>query len=169
MKSQLVDILFCCDTNGLWKYLVLLSTSTLSNNQISSWCLLGLDDDKLSTNCSCWLSAILLMITLPILGTLLLWYWHSISHQTWDLLCFCIYHECLSFLQCVIDHQALPCLLNLLTTNHKKSIKKEACWTISNITAGNREQIQVCMRWSFVDKLNIYNSAKCSIPYWFVF
>ena len=68
MKSQLVDILFCCDTNGLWKYLVLLSTSTLSNNQISSWCLLGLDDDKLSTNCSCWLSAILLMITLPILG-----------------------------------------------------------------------------------------------------
>lgn len=44
--------------------------------------------------------------------------------------------------QCVIDHQALPCLLNLLTTNHKKSIKKEACWTISNITAGNRDQIQ---------------------------
>jgi hypothetical protein len=52
----------------------------------------------------------------------------------------------LSFcLQCVIDNQALPCLLNLLTTNHKKSIKKEACWTISNITAGNREQIQVCV------------------------
>lgn len=31
----------------------------------------------------------------------------------------------------------------MLTNNHKKSIKKEACWTISNITAGNREQIQV--------------------------
>lgn len=44
--------------------------------------------------------------------------------------------------QCVIDHQALPCLLNLLTGNYKKSIKKEACWTISNITAGNKEQIQ---------------------------
>ncbi|CAD5190752.1 unnamed protein product [Musa acuminata subsp. malaccensis] len=44
--------------------------------------------------------------------------------------------------QYVIDHQALPCLLNLLTHNHKKSIKKEACWTISNITAGNKEQIQ---------------------------
>jgi hypothetical protein len=41
------------------------------------------------------------------------------------------------------DHQALPCLLNLFTTNHKKSIKKEACSTISNITAGNRDQIQV--------------------------
>ncbi|XP_021906889.1 importin subunit alpha-2 [Carica papaya] len=44
--------------------------------------------------------------------------------------------------QCIINHGALPCLLSLLTHNHKKSIKKEACWTISNITAGNREQIQ---------------------------
>ncbi|PWZ33742.1 Importin subunit alpha-1a [Zea mays] len=44
--------------------------------------------------------------------------------------------------QCIIDHQALPRLLNLLTQNHKKSIKKEACWTISNITAGNKDQIQ---------------------------
>ncbi|KAH7676484.1 Importin subunit alpha protein [Dioscorea alata] len=44
--------------------------------------------------------------------------------------------------QYIINHQALPCLLNLLTHNHKKSIKKEACWTVSNITAGNKEQIQ---------------------------
>ncbi|KAK3027742.1 hypothetical protein RJ639_042482 [Escallonia herrerae] len=44
--------------------------------------------------------------------------------------------------QCIIEHGALPSLLSLLTHNHKKSIKKEACWTISNITAGNREQIQ---------------------------
>ncbi|KAF7146400.1 hypothetical protein RHSIM_Rhsim04G0232100 [Rhododendron simsii] len=44
--------------------------------------------------------------------------------------------------QCMIQHGALACLLSLLTNNHKKSIKKEACWTISNITAGNREQIQ---------------------------
>ncbi|XP_057508732.1 importin subunit alpha-like [Actinidia eriantha] len=44
--------------------------------------------------------------------------------------------------QVIIDHQALPCLLNFLTHNFKKSIKKEACWTISNITAGNRDQIQ---------------------------
>lgn len=48
-----------------------------------------------------------------------------------------------SFLQCVISHGALLSLLSLLTHNHKKSIKKEACWTISNITAGNRDQIQV--------------------------
>ncbi|GFZ13769.1 Importin subunit alpha like [Actinidia chinensis var. chinensis] len=44
--------------------------------------------------------------------------------------------------QVIIDHQALPCLLTFLTNNYKKSIKKEACWTISNITAGNRDQIQ---------------------------
>ncbi|CAA0825482.1 Importin subunit alpha-1 [Striga hermonthica] len=44
--------------------------------------------------------------------------------------------------QVIINHQALQCLLNLLIQNHKKSIKKEACWTISNITAGNKEQIQ---------------------------
>ncbi|KAH9605948.1 hypothetical protein KSS87_012923 [Heliosperma pusillum] len=45
--------------------------------------------------------------------------------------------------QFIIESGSLPCLLNLLTHNHKKSIKKEACWTISNITAGNRAQIQV--------------------------
>ncbi|XP_048225791.1 importin subunit alpha-4 isoform X2 [Ricinus communis] len=44
--------------------------------------------------------------------------------------------------QFVIENQALPCLYQLLMQNHKKSIKKEACWTISNITAGNRAQIQ---------------------------
>ncbi|KAM7277413.1 hypothetical protein ACFE04_019279 [Oxalis oulophora] len=44
--------------------------------------------------------------------------------------------------QCIINYQALPCLLNLLASNCKKSIKKEACWTISNITAGNVGQIQ---------------------------
>ncbi|KAI3850457.1 hypothetical protein MKW98_000267 [Papaver atlanticum] len=45
--------------------------------------------------------------------------------------------------QCIIELQVLPCLMNLLTQNHKKSIKKEACCTISNITAGNNDQIQV--------------------------
>ncbi|KAJ8439222.1 hypothetical protein Cgig2_030157 [Carnegiea gigantea] len=44
--------------------------------------------------------------------------------------------------QYVLDNNALPCLYQLLTQNHKKSIKKEACWTISNVTAGNRAQIQ---------------------------
>ncbi|XP_051145286.1 importin subunit alpha-like [Andrographis paniculata] len=44
--------------------------------------------------------------------------------------------------QYIINYRALHCLLNLLSGNYKKSIKKEACWTISNITAGNRDQIQ---------------------------
>mmetsp|Transcript_16449 Transcript_16449/g.22734 ORF Transcript_16449/g.22734 Transcript_16449/m.22734 type:complete len:539 (-) Transcript_16449:1077-2693(-) len=44
--------------------------------------------------------------------------------------------------QMIIGCSALPCLLALLTNQHKKSIKKEACWTISNITAGNKDQIQ---------------------------
>jgi HEAT repeat protein len=44
--------------------------------------------------------------------------------------------------QIIINCRALPCLLDLLTGEHKKSIKKEACWTVSNITAGNKDQIQ---------------------------
>ena len=44
--------------------------------------------------------------------------------------------------QAIINCGALLCLLHLLNTSHKKSIKKEACWTISNITAGTKEQIQ---------------------------
>jgi len=41
----------------------------------------------------------------------------------------------------ILNCNALPCLLHLLSYN-KESIRKEACWTISNITAGNRQQIQ---------------------------
>ncbi len=43
--------------------------------------------------------------------------------------------------QVVINCGALPCLHALLTTSHKKSIKKEACWTVSNVTAGTKEQV----------------------------
>lgn len=43
----------------------------------------------------------------------------------------------LSRLQCSV----LPCLLSLLS-NPKKGIRKESCWTISNITAGSPDQIQ---------------------------
>ncbi|MCH98858.1 importin subunit alpha-1-like, partial [Trifolium medium] len=41
-----------------------------------------------------------------------------------------------------IDLQVLPRLLDLLADNHEKSIKTGACWTISNITAGNEQHIQ---------------------------
>jgi importin subunit alpha-1 len=40
----------------------------------------------------------------------------------------------------VINLNALPALLWMLD-NAKKNIRKEACWTISNITAGTSEQV----------------------------
>ena len=44
--------------------------------------------------------------------------------------------------QIVLNCSVMQCLVHLLTSP-KESIRKEACWTISNITAGNRQQIQV--------------------------
>ncbi|KAF0920702.1 hypothetical protein E2562_036405 [Oryza meyeriana var. granulata] len=56
--------------------------------------------------------------------------------------------------QHILDHpQALPCLFNLLTTTQKKSIKREACWTISNITAGTKEQIQAVINANIISPL----------------
>ncbi|KAJ7973252.1 Importin subunit alpha [Quillaja saponaria] len=55
--------------------------------------------------------------------------------------------------QFVIDNQVLPRLYQLLTQNHKKSIKKEACWTISNITAGNKAQIQAVIEANIIAPL----------------
>jgi hypothetical protein len=40
-----------------------------------------------------------------------------------------------------------------LTQNHKKSIKKEACWTVSNITAGNKDQIQAVVNAGIIGPL----------------
>ncbi|XP_010513590.1 PREDICTED: importin subunit alpha-1-like [Camelina sativa] len=55
--------------------------------------------------------------------------------------------------QFVINSGALPCLANLLTQNYKKSIKKQTCWTISNITAGTKEQIQVVLEANLIAPL----------------
>uniref|UniRef100_A0A0D6R6I4 Importin subunit alpha n=1 Tax=Araucaria cunninghamii TaxID=56994 RepID=A0A0D6R6I4_ARACU len=55
--------------------------------------------------------------------------------------------------QFMISNNVLHCLLPLLTNNHKKSIRKEACWTISNITAGNREQIQAVIEANIIPPL----------------
>ncbi|KAJ8749415.1 hypothetical protein K2173_025459 [Erythroxylum novogranatense] len=55
--------------------------------------------------------------------------------------------------QFIINNQALPRLLNLLANNYKKSIKKEACWTISNITAGNVHQIQAVIEAAIIGPL----------------
>ncbi|CAO2832151.1 unnamed protein product [Amaranthus hypochondriacus] len=66
--------------------------------------------------------------------------------------------------QFIINTGALPCLLNLLTHNHKKSIKKEACWTISNITAGNKAQIQAVIEAGLVGPLvNLLQTAEFDI------
>jgi len=66
--------------------------------------------------------------------------------------------------QFVIENQVLPCLYQLLTQNHKKSIKKEACWTISNITAGNRGQIQAVIEANIILPLvHLLQSAEFDI------
>lgn len=50
--------------------------------------------------------------------------------------------------QTVLNSGVLEPLKILLTRQDiKEAIRKEACWTLSNITAGNRGQIQV---WCFV-------------------
>jgi len=54
--------------------------------------------------------------------------------------------------QCVINCGALPRLLALLNSP-KKGIRKEACWTISNITAGTREQIQAVIESNIIPPL----------------
>lgn len=56
------------------------------------------------------------------------------------------------FLQVIINFNALPWLLNLLSSS-KKGIRKEACWTISNITAGNKEQIQAVIEANIIPPL----------------
>ncbi|PKI76121.1 importin subunit alpha-4 [Punica granatum] len=66
--------------------------------------------------------------------------------------------------QFVINNGALACLYQLLTQNHKKSIKKEACWTISNITAGNIAQIQAVIDSSIISPLvNLLQHAEFDI------
>ncbi|GKV18461.1 hypothetical protein SLEP1_g28838 [Rubroshorea leprosula] len=68
------------------------------------------------------------------------------------------------WIQCIINHGALPCLLNLLMNTYKKSIKKEACWTISNITAGNKEQIQAVVDANIIGPLvHLLQSAEFDI------
>jgi importin subunit alpha-6/7 len=40
-----------------------------------------------------------------------------------------------------------------LLSSPKKGIRKEACWTISNITAGNKEQIQAVIENNIIPPL----------------
>ncbi|CEG82463.1 Putative Importin subunit alpha [Rhizopus microsporus] len=52
----------------------------------------------------------------------------------------------------VINCGALPALLSLLSS-HKEAIRKEACWTISNITAGNIAQIDAVIEANIIPAL----------------
>ena len=71
--------------------------------------------------------------------------------------------------QVIINCSVLPCLLSLLSSA-KESIRKEACWTISNITAGNRQQIQVsrreksCVFWSQFYDWASFSKLKWHMP-----
>lgn len=74
--------------------------------------------------------------------------------------------------QVVLNCSALPCLLHLLSSP-RESVRKEACWTVSNITAGNPEQIQVCHISGIIVIIGIKfdiqgvikNIAICSAPF----
>lgn len=54
--------------------------------------------------------------------------------------------------QLIIACSALQCIGTLLNSP-RKAIRKEACWTISNITAGNKEQIQAIIDTGLVPSL----------------
>jgi len=55
--------------------------------------------------------------------------------------------------QAAIEAGALPALKRLLDGNTKKSIKREVCWTLSNITAGTTVQIQAVIMSGLVESL----------------
>lgn len=56
--------------------------------------------------------------------------------------------------QKIIDLGGLPILCSLLT-HQANNVKKEACWTLSNITAGSIEQKQVGVSHALLTKLSL--------------
>ncbi|KAK7337631.1 hypothetical protein VNO77_18214 [Canavalia gladiata] len=66
--------------------------------------------------------------------------------------------------QLVIDNQVLPRLYRLVNQNQNKKVLKEACWTISNITAGNGTQKMAVIEANLIDPLvHIVNYAEFNI------
>lgn len=43
--------------------------------------------------------------------------------------------------------------MNNIIYHKKKTVRKEVCWTLSNITAGSEQQIQSCIDLGIIDKL----------------
>ena len=56
------------------------------------------------------------------------------------------------YAQAAIDCGVLEAFTQLLD-HPKKAIKKEICWSISNVTAGSPEQIQKCLDIGLIDKV----------------
>ena len=52
----------------------------------------------------------------------------------------------------MIEAGALDALNNIIY-HKKKTVRKEVCWSLSNITAGNQNQIQLCLDMGIIDKL----------------
>ena len=71
-------------------------------------------------------------------------YYHGPAHCShvcifcWRILLY-VFHV---YFQVILNCNALPNLLHLLG-NVRETVRKETCWTISNITAGSKQQIQV--------------------------
>ena len=64
----------------------------------------------------------------------------------------------------MINSSVLPALLHLLTSS-QENLQKEACWAVSNITAGNRVQIQVTF---FPSQLRLLNTNQL-LMVWMLF
>ncbi|GJR29605.1 importin subunit alpha-2 [Tanacetum coccineum] len=103
------------------------------------------------------------MQTQSLLPNKLMFLLSNISYSTGALL-----HDSSAFLEL-----SLTLNLKYVTTigmhvlhinNHKKSIKKEACWTISNITAGNKDQIQTVIEANIIGPLvNLLQNSEFDI------
>jgi len=55
--------------------------------------------------------------------------------------------------QIAIESGCLPALKMMLDNNTKKGTKREVCWTLSNITAGNQDQIGAVIQSNVIDSL----------------